>query len=222
MIDLDNVLDPEPHDKYNREKQDDELVDIWVRRKLLGKKTWQVEREISNRKLMDRCLEKLSQVMSAGDRPKPVKKLKHGEDIFIVYGHDRLRLEQVARLVDKLGMNPVVMGDEPNLGRTLIEKLEQLSDVRFAIILLTPDDKGGTMNAEELNPRARQNVIMELGYFIGRIGRERTAVVYDESVEIPSDYHGVAYVHFDDKGMWKYKLGKEMQACGLPVDLNNI
>lgn len=91
-----------------------------------------------------------------------------------------------------------------------------------SIALLTPDDRAGTASAayEEQKPRARQNVIFELGYFIGRLGRNRVCALYRPGVEIPSDYSGVLYVELDERGGWRMALAKEMKAAGLPIDMN--
>ena len=96
------------------------------------------------------------------------------------------------------------------------------SDVGFAIVLLTPDDRGGeaSLPYEKQKPRARQNVIFELGYFIGRLGRQRVCGLYKPDVELPSDYTGVLYIPVDKQGGWRLALAKEMKAAGLPVDMN--
>ena len=97
----------------------------------------------------------------------------------------------MAKFVRNLGIKPVVLFEEPGKGQTIIEKLESNSDVLFAVVLLTPDDFGQATEEGKLQPRARQNVVLELGYFLGKLGRANVAVLYDESVELPSDYHGV-------------------------------
>jgi predicted nucleotide-binding protein len=121
----------------------------------------------------------------------------------------------------KLGLRPIILAEEPNAGRTIIEKLEASSSVGFAAVLLTPDDVGATKdNSNSLKPRARQNVILELGYFVAKLGRERVCALYRAGVELPSDYHGVAYVVLDDQGAWKLAFAREMKASGINVDLN--
>lgn len=143
------------------------------------------------------------------------------ETVFIVHGHDQALLQQVARFVEKLEIKPIVLFEEPGKGQTVIEKLESNSDVPFALVLLTPDDLGrAAKEAGELHPRARQNVVLELGYFLGKLGRVNVAVLYDESVELPSDYRGVEYVKIDAEGAWKLRVAKELKAAGLAVDMN--
>ena len=102
----------------------------------------------------------------------------------------------MARFLEKLGLQPIILHEQPNSGRTIIEKFETYSsDISFAIVLLTPDDIGGiNENDQEQQPRARQNVIMELGYFMGRLGRTRVCALHKGGVELPSDYQGVVYI----------------------------
>jgi predicted nucleotide-binding protein len=142
-------------------------------------------------------------------------------EIFVVHGHDEASMHAVARFLDKLDIQPVILHEKPDRGRTVIEKFEAHADVGFAVALLTQDDVGGPASApEKLNPRARQNVIFELGYFFGKLGRARVCALYQEGVELPSDIHGVIYVPYDSAGSWKLRLAKEIKAAGFVVDLN--
>jgi|SRR5450631_3529484 predicted nucleotide-binding protein len=121
--------------------------------------------------------------------------------VFGVHGHDEGAKQQTPRFLEKLHLEPVILGELADQGRTIIEKFEQSSDVSFAVVLLTPDDMASPMGQEKSpRPRARQNVILELGYFVGRLSRSRVAVLYKGSVEIPSDYHGILYTLLDDGG----------------------
>jgi predicted nucleotide-binding protein len=139
--------------------------------------------------------------------------------VFIVHGHDEGAKQAVARFLERLKLRPVILHEEADRGRTIIEKFQDHSVVGFAVILLTPDDEGRLLGGE-LKPRARQNVIMELGYFIGTLGRSRVCALKVGSVEEPSDLHGVLYVPFDEKGAWKLRLATELKACGIEVDMN--
>jgi predicted nucleotide-binding protein len=142
-------------------------------------------------------------------------------DIFIVHGHDEAARETVARFIEKLGLNPVILHERPNAGRTLIEKFEHNSAVGFAIVLLTPDDVGHPRNKpDEARPRARQNVIFELGYFLGKISRSKVCALHKEDVEILSDYHGVVYIPLDVNGAWRLLLAKEIREAGIDFDMN--
>lgn len=144
--------------------------------------------------------------------------------VFIVHGHDNLAKLDVARTVEKLGLEAIILHEQPNQGRTLIEKFEEnASLVGFAIIILTPDDIGYPKDKPDPdNFRARQNVVLELGYFSGLISRRRLSVLYKGKVEIPSDYLGIVYTELDNAGAWKMKLAKEMKLAGLKVDLNSL
>ncbi len=158
----------------------------------------------------------------AAARPLKVEHAANGNAVFVVHGHQHGLKEEVARFLEKLRQKVVILHEQPNLGKTLIEKFEQNADVAFAVVLLTSDDRGGPVSAEptELKLRARQNVIFELGYFIGRLGRSRVCALYVPGVELPSDYQGVAFVQVDEGGAWRFALAKELRAADLIVDLN--
>ena len=130
---------------------------------------------------------------------------------------------ETARFLEKLRQDVVILRELPTEGRTIDAKFEDHSDVGFAVVLLTPDDRGGSAAADHdaLSPRARQNVIFELGYFIGKLGRDRVCALHRGGIELPSDYSGILYVPIDERGAWRLELAKELRAAGLPVDMNN-
>lgn len=139
--------------------------------------------------------------------------------VFIVHGHDDGARHGLARFLERLGLEPVVLQELPNQGRTIIEKYEQIaSEVAFAVVLLTPDDVGASQTATEQNHRARQNVIFELGYFAGHLGRGKVCLLRKGNVEIPSDLYGVLYIDLDPSEGWKAKLVTEMKAAKLDFD----
>jgi len=142
---------------------------------------------------------------------------------FVVHGHDEGARESVARFLDKLGVTPVILHEQANRGKTLIEKLEHYSDVSFAVVLLTPDDEGRPLNPSgaTLRLRARQNVLLELGYFVGQLGRQNVCALHKEGLELPSDWDGVAWVSMDARGAWQLQLARELKAAGFAVDLND-
>ncbi|MCL4553370.1 MAG: nucleotide-binding protein [Candidatus Marsarchaeota archaeon] len=147
----------------------------------------------------------------------------HSNRIFLVHGADGEAREATARCLEKLGLVPIILQEQANRGRTLIEKFEGSSDVTFAVVLLTPDDVGARKDKQDSPElRARQNVIFELGYFVGKLGRNKVCVLYKEGVIIPSDYFGVAYVPMDSNGAWKGKLAQELKQAGIDVDINQI
>jgi hypothetical protein len=141
-------------------------------------------------------------------------------DVFVVHGHDTALLNQVTRFLEKLELKAVVLFEQAGRGQTVIEKLETSSNVAFAVVLLTPDDVGRAVKDKPLRPRARQNVVLELGFFIGKLGRSQVAVMYDESVELPSDYRGVEYIKVDAEGAWKLRLARELKQASIPIDMN--
>jgi len=141
--------------------------------------------------------------------------------IFVVHGHDVASRELVTGFLSALGFSPIVLHKQANLGRTIIEKFESESDVGFAVVLLTPDDVGGQVSGLQ-SPRARQNVLLELGYFIGKLGRSRVAALKGEGVEVPSDILGIVWIPLDEKESWKLPLARELRACGYDVDMNRV
>ena len=156
----------------------------------------------------------------APNKPKaPMDKSK----VFIVHGHDNAAKQAVARFVEKIGFEAIILHEQASSGKTIIEKIEANSNVGFAIVLYTPCDLGRSKEEEDqLKPRARQNVIFEHGYLIGKIGRKNVSALVKGDVETPNDISGVVYIKMDEADSWKYAVGKEMKACGYDVDLNKI
>jgi predicted nucleotide-binding protein len=154
----------------------------------------------------------------------PTKAVATEQAVFIVHGRDDGPKHKVARLVqDVTGVRPVILDEQEKLGKTIIEKLEEHAyKTSFAVILLTGDDEGRLKGAVDLQPRARQNVILELGLFIGAIKRSNVAILYERGVELPSDIGGLLFIEYDSGDGWKFKLAKEMRAAGLSVDMNKL
>ncbi len=145
--------------------------------------------------------------------PKP-----KSNKVFIVHGHRDGPREAVARFLDRLGLEPIILHEQANRGDTVIEKFEAHSDVAFAIVLLTADD---TMQAEgDRKPakRARQNVILEWGYFIAKLTRRNVVALIEGDVELPSDIHGIVWEVFDPHGAWQSKVARELRAAGFSID----
>lgn len=160
-----------------------------------------------------------------GGGPRPdvhVTSSANTSEVFVVHGRDNAAKEGIARFLEKLDLKPVILHEQPNKGRTIIEKFEDYSDVGFAVVLLTPDDRGGLASEpyESQKPRARQNVVLELGFFLGKLGRSRVCALYRKGVEIPSDYDGVAFVAFDEGAAWQFALAKELKSAGFKIDMN--
>lgn len=149
--------------------------------------------------------------------------------IFVVHGHDNEMKLDVARTIEKLGLEAVILHEQDDEGKTVIEKFETNSiDCNFAVILLSPDDYAykRTEDAPDGKYRARQNVILELGYFVGKISRKNVmSLVKNDStgdLEIPSDLAGLVYTEYDQHGGWKQKLFRNLVACGYELDANNL
>ena len=143
--------------------------------------------------------------------------------VFVVHGRDNEAKHEVARVLERLKLKPIVLHEQPSRGKTIIEKIEHYSGVAFAVVILSPDDVGALATDQaKLNQRARQNVVLELGYMVAKLGRDRVCALVKQGVEIPSDFDGVVYVSMDWNGAWKFELGKELKAAGISVDLNAI
>lgn len=149
--------------------------------------------------------------------------LPSSNKIFIVHGHDEGALNGLARFLERLRLEVIILKEQPNQGRTIIEKYEDsASEVGFAVVLLTPDDIGSAVSAEAQSQRARQNVIFELGYFAGKLGRGRVCLLRKGNVEIPSDLFGIVYTDMDPAEGWKQSLVKELKAAKIEFDANRM
>lgn len=151
--------------------------------------------------------------------------------VFVVHGRDHGLKEAVARLVERIGYQAIVLAEEPDQGQTIIEKFERAAvDAAFAVVLLSPDDEGRLRSddgaARDLAPRARQNVVWEYGYFAALLGRGAVAalVMDADKLERPSDLDGLLYItvpSIADDG-WRMKLARRMKEAGLTVDMNQV
>ncbi|ADB42928.1 TIR domain-containing protein [Spirosoma linguale] len=146
--------------------------------------------------------------------------------IFLVHGHNEEMKQSVARVLEKLGFEPVILHEQPSKGLTIIEKFSDYSNVSYAIVLLSADDLAHSKheNDEKSRYRARQNVILELGYFLGKLGRNKVLTLFEASknIEIPSDFSGVLYVPYDGNESWKFTVAKELKAVGFDLDVNRL
>ena len=142
--------------------------------------------------------------------------------IFVVHGRDEGTKDSMTQFLENLGLDPIVLQEQPDKGQTVIEKFEGYAGKSsFATVLCTPDDVGTLDSGDEpLKKRARQNVIFELGFFVGKLGRHRVSLIVKGDVEIPSDFAGVLYTEIDDSGVWKKKIARELKAAGFAIDEN--
>jgi predicted nucleotide-binding protein len=170
-----------------------------------------------------RPLVDLLAIQAGPAKANPLKTSTRGGKVFLVHGHDERMLQECARFLERLDQEVVILREQSNQGRTIIDKFEQVAqEAGFAVVLLTADDHGGPAGAtaEQLKPRSRQNVIFELGYFVGRLGRKYVCALFEPGVELPSDYSGVLYEELDNRATWKIHLARELRDAGMSVDLN--
>jgi hypothetical protein len=159
----------------------------------------------------------------AGARPVERMPLSSTAPIFVVHGHDHGLLHETVRVLERAtSRDIIVLREQPNAGRTILEKFEaHAATASYAVILLTGDDMGGAIGKPTVR-RGRQNVIFELGFFFGRLGRERVAVLLAPGVEQPSDIAGLVYIAVDAAGAWKYRLARELDAAGIAIAHDRI
>jgi predicted nucleotide-binding protein len=155
---------------------------------------------------------------------EPTVQAEQSNEVFIVHGRDEAAKEAVARVIERAGLKPVILHEQPNGGKTIIEKFEKHGGAAgFAVVIATPDDVGGLAvtppTEPDLKPRARQNVIGEMFWFAGRLGRAKVCALVKDTIEMPTDFAGVVYTPMDDHGGWKAKLLQELSAAGYK-DLN--
>lgn len=170
-------------------------------------------------RVLDAILDRL-EVYQNGHGETRLSRLDLDAPIFLVHGHDLGRREVVRRFLTTVtDRDVVVLADQPNRGQDLLGKLlEHAQKAAFAVVLLTPDDEGGKIGSGERSSRARQNVVFELGMFVGILGRDRVAALNEPSIEIPTDFSGVAYIGIEGES-WQIELARELKAAGIDVFL---
>lgn len=165
------------------------------------------------------------QVKGAKKQVKGAKKAEAEHSysrVFVVHGRDDLVKTEAARFIEKLGLEAVILHEQASAGKTIIEKIEEHTNVGFAIVLYTPCDFGGLAGQSATKPRARQNVVFEHGYLIGKLGRHNVCALVKGEVEIPNDISGVVYISLDAPQAWHLALAKELRNAGYPIDMNRL
>lgn len=159
---------------------------------------------------------------AAPEKATPAVRSAQGNSVFLVHGRNAAVKDQVARAIERLKVPLTILHEQPDKGRTIIEKFEEhAAEVDFAVVLLTGDDHGaGPDSPDSLKPRARQNVVFELGFFYGKLGRKRVCALYEVGVEIPSELSGILFILLDVDGAWRFSLAREMKSAGLDIDMN--
>lgn len=146
--------------------------------------------------------------------------------IFVVYGHDEIARTQLEALLRRWNLEPIILDQKASGGQTIIEKLEEYSaDIGYAIVLATPDDDGKAKSEAEYKSRARQNVVLELGMFLAKLGRKRVAILLKENTnfEKPSDIQGLVYISFQRKvDEVAVRLIKELDQQGYKIETSRI
>jgi len=148
-----------------------------------------------------------------------------GKRVFVVYGHDTEARRDLELLLRRVRVEPIILENIPGVGETLIEKLESLTDADFACVLLTPDDIGSSAEKpDDLRPRARQNVVLEMGMVLSRLGRRRVAIlVKGSNLEKPSDIDGLIYIPFQTTvSEAANALGAALATAGFQIDIRDL
>ncbi|ORE84962.1 hypothetical protein ATO7_16439 [Oceanococcus atlanticus] len=160
---------------------------------------------------------------NAAQGAKPAVAVKEPK-VFIVYGHDTEARDQLELMLLRMNIKPVILGNMTPDGKTIIEALIASTDVPYAVVLLTPDDEGHKANADaEKKFRARQNVVLEMGMFLAKLGRERVAILHKGSLELPSDINGLIYIPFEKSIQeTKNKLAAGLQKAGFYIDIEHL
>ena len=181
--------------------------------------------EVYLEEIEDDCAENVSSDVSGiSDEAKFVEEKVNStqkKKVFIVHGHNDALKQEVARIIEKQGIEAIILSEQANQGKTIIEKIEENADVDAAICLFTGDDYGRAkgIETEKSKLRARQNVVFEAGYFMGKLGRKSVIIVADKNLELPSDMQGVVYT---DAGNWKTEVLQELDKIGYAIDFNKL
>ena len=208
------------NNEYLQEYEKAERTNVWA--------DWVEERKQdinSQITVLESMIERLPLIPTTKEIKKESIEIKEKitNKIFIVHGHNNEIKQTLARTLSQLKLEPIILHEQADQGRTIIEKFEEnSSDVNFAIILLTADDEGKAKKETSYKDRARQNVVFEMGYFIGKLGREKVFLLLENGVEKPGDLDGIVYVPVDTASGWKLKLVKELKAAGYNVTADDL
>jgi predicted nucleotide-binding protein len=144
-----------------------------------------------------------------------------GGPILLIHGRDAGAKESVLKFIGQLGLRALTFQEEPNGGRSIVEKFGELSNSQFAIILFTPDEIAVSRDrSKEKQVRVSQHVMFEFGYVVAKLGHRRVCALYDEGVEIPPEASGITAIPMDFRGGWRLLVAREFKQAGVDVDLN--
>lgn len=140
--------------------------------------------------------------------------------VLIIYGHNDALKQIIARTLEKQNIEPIILNEKTDIGLTIIEKFEKHANCGAAICLFSADDFGNSLEEKNCNKRARQNVVFETGFYIGKFGRDKTIILADEDIEMPSDLDGVIYI--STNGNYEIEVLKSLRSIGYNVDFNKV
>ena len=179
-------------------------------------------REVTNES--NSLLQKVKLLLSPPKSDNRMNNQVRSNKIFVIHGHDNEMKSDVTQTLQKLDLDPIILHETPNSEQTLIEKISDYAHVSFAVVLLSPDDLAypEEKTPEEAKYRAKQNVIFELGYFLGLLGKQNVIAIYrkKKGFEIPNNYNGVLWIEY--KTGWYFELIRELQAANFDVDANKL
>lgn len=209
----------------NNHRFDEARSAIFLHTRTIDKKAF---REVAKDKIPELydCIffTKISKTKKTQNKTKTKKRKRKG-NVFVVHGHDEAINHHVARTISDLGLRPKILREGTSGGKTLIENIESsVNESDYAVVILSPDDEGKKKSERKLRPRARQNVVLELGILIGRLGRPKVFTLLDKvpNFETPSDIAGVIYTPYDKRGAWRFKLCDELKSCGFDVSRDDL
>jgi predicted nucleotide-binding protein len=176
--------------------------------------------------LLGQAVKGLEEDIAAGaGAPAPAIPAAHpkpSDKVFLVHGRDDATKNEVALFLRSIGLEPIILHTRPHRGRNILTKFQEESEgAAFAVILMTPDDEGALVGGTP-QKRARQNVVFELGFFIGKLGTPNVAALVKGHIERPSDFDGIGYIDFDPNGEWKRLLAREMHDAQIPFDASKV
>jgi predicted nucleotide-binding protein len=223
---LKKELQPEPSDERLLIAIEALEIDKMIDAKLLRTGYDQVARAAMNIRINGNGRKHLAERTNPKSSPARIKQGANNptaRKAFIVHGHEHGLKETVARFLEKLDIEPIILHEQADKGRTLIEKFEEhAGEVQYAVVILSGDDLAHSKSEPaETESRARQNVIFEFGFFVGRLGRTHTFALLQKDVALPSDMNGIIYIKLEDNN-WRFLLAREFKAAGLDIDMNKV
>lgn len=178
-------------------------------------------REVAN--ASSALLKKVKLLLSPPSETKLNNKVRSNK-VFVVYGKEDETSSDVIQTLQKLELEPITLHDEPNSQNSTLGKIEDYPHVSFAVVVLSPDDLAHPMEepSESAKYRASQNVILELGYFLGKLGKQNVVAIYNkkENFKVPTDITGVIWI--EHKTGWYFQLIRELKECNFDVDANKL